>query len=104
MLTSGLTSSNTDEWATPQDLFDTLDATFHFTLDPCATPENAKCAKFYTKDQDGLKQDWGGGSYMVQSAIRPRDWQMDPKMRRTQGSGRHVNSGKNRHTLVALIH
>lgn len=60
MLTSGLTSSNTDEWATPQDLFDTLDATFHFTLDPCATPENAKCAKFYTKEQDGLKQDWGG--------------------------------------------
>ena len=60
MLTSGLTSSNTDEWATPQDLFDALDATFHFTLDPCATPENAKCAKFYTKEQDGLKQDWGG--------------------------------------------
>ena len=60
MLTSGLTSSNTDEWATPQDLFDKLDATFHFTLDPCATPENTKCAKFYTKHQDGLKQDWGG--------------------------------------------
>ena len=60
MLTSGLTSSSTDEWATPQDLFDTLNATFHFTLDPCATPENAKCAKFYTKEQDGLKQDWGG--------------------------------------------
>lgn len=60
MLTSGLTSSNTDEWSTPQDLFDALDATFHFTLDPCATPENAKCAKFYTKEQDGLKQDWGG--------------------------------------------
>ena len=60
MLTSGLTSSNTDEWATPQDLFDALDATFHFTLDPCATTENAKCAKFYTKEQDGLKQDWGG--------------------------------------------
>lgn len=59
MLTSGLTSSNTDEWATPQDLFDTLDATFHFTLDPCATPENAKCARFYTREQDGLKQDWG---------------------------------------------
>ena len=59
MLTSGLTSSSTDEWATPQDLFDTLNETFHFTLDPCATPENAKCAKFYTKEQDGLKQDWG---------------------------------------------
>lgn len=104
MLTSGLTSSITDEWATPQDLFDTLNATFHFTLDPCATPENAKCAKFYTKEQDGLKQDWGGGGYMVQSAIWPRDWQMDPEMRRTQGSGCHANSGKNRHAMVALIH
>lgn len=60
MLTSGLTSSNTDEWATPQALFDELNGTFHFTLDPCATPENAKCAKFYTKEQDGLRQDWGG--------------------------------------------
>lgn len=59
-MTTGMTSSNTDEWATPQDLFDVLNATFHFTLDPCATPENAKCAKFYTKEQDGLKQDWGG--------------------------------------------
>lgn len=59
-MTTGMTSSNTDEWATPQDLFDRLDATFHFTLDPCATPENAKCVKFYTKEQDGLKQDWGG--------------------------------------------
>lgn len=59
-ITSGLMSSNTDEWATPQNLFDKLNATFHFTLDPCATPENAKCAKFYTKEQDGLKQDWGG--------------------------------------------
>ena len=59
-MTTGMTSSNTDEWSTPQDLFDKLNATFHFTLDPCATPENAKCAKFYTKEQDGLKQDWGG--------------------------------------------
>lgn len=59
-ITSGLMSSNTDEWATPQNLFDRLNATFHFTLDPCATPENAKCAKYYTKEQDGLKQDWGG--------------------------------------------
>lgn len=59
-MTSGMTSSNTDEWATPQALFDKLNETFHFTLDPCATPENAKCAKFYTKEQDGLKQDWGG--------------------------------------------
>ena len=48
------------EWATPQALFDSLDKEFSFTLDPCASPENAKCAKFYTKEQDGLAQPWAG--------------------------------------------
>lgn len=63
MLTRGLTSSNTDDWATPQALFDKLDAVFHFTLDVCASKDNAKCKKYYTKEQDGLKQDWGGTLY-----------------------------------------
>lgn len=63
MVAPALLSSQTDEWATPQDLFDGLNGTFKFTLDPCATAENAKCAKFYTKEQDGLKQDWGGKLY-----------------------------------------
>lgn len=51
-------SSRTDEWATPQQFFDQLDAEFAFTLDPCATPENAKCAHYFTRDDDGLHQDW----------------------------------------------
>lgn len=53
-------SSKTSEWATPQELYDSLNAEFHFNLDPCATKENAKCAGFYTKEKDGLKQNWGG--------------------------------------------
>lgn len=53
-------SSKTDLWATPQDFFDSLNKEFGFTLDPCATPENAKCNKFYTKEIDGLKQNWEG--------------------------------------------
>ena len=60
MNTEVMFSSATPEWATPQDLFDALDAEFHFTLDPCSTDENAKCAKHYTKAQDGLAQDWTG--------------------------------------------
>jgi len=48
----------TAEWGTPQAVFDKLDAEFHFTLDPCAASWNAKCKKFFTKEQDGLKQDW----------------------------------------------
>ena len=53
-------SSKTPEWATPQNFFDELNKEFNFTLDPCATKENAKCKKFYTKEDDGLKQNWGG--------------------------------------------
>lgn len=37
-----------------------LDEEFHFTLDACATEENHKCDRYFTKEQDGLKQDWGG--------------------------------------------
>ena len=60
MITAGMMSSNTVEWATPQQFFDDLDAEFHFTLDPCSTHENAKCEKHFTKEDDGLRQSWGG--------------------------------------------
>ena len=52
--------SQTDLWETPQDLFDELDAEFHFSLDVCAIPENAKCDHFFTPKVDGLRQNWGG--------------------------------------------
>lgn len=55
-----LFSSKTDEWSTPQHIFDALDAEFDFNLDPCATDENHKCDRYYTKEQDGLSQNWGG--------------------------------------------
>lgn len=55
-----LLSSKSNEWATPQAVFDELNKEFNFTLDPAATSENAKCQRFFTKEQDGLKQDWSG--------------------------------------------
>lgn len=55
-------SSKTPEWATPQELFDALDKIHHFDLDPAATPENAKCARYFTATDDGLSQNWGGAS------------------------------------------
>jgi len=51
-------SSQTVEWPTPQGLFDELNEEFGFALDPCATDENAKCEMYFTKEDDGLKQDW----------------------------------------------
>lgn len=53
-------SSKSDLWETPQDLFDKLNAEFGFTLDTCALPENAKCDRYYTPEQDGLSQPWDG--------------------------------------------
>lgn len=49
---------STDDWGTPQAFYDMLHEEFSFTLDPCASPENAK-AEFFTVDDDGLEQDWG---------------------------------------------
>ena len=50
--------SESNEWGTPQELYNELNEEYGFTLDPCATSENAKCNKYYTKEDDGLSKDW----------------------------------------------
>lgn len=55
-----LLSSKRHDWETPQDFFNALDREFHFTLDPCATKETAKCEKYYTPEENGLLKSWGG--------------------------------------------
>ena len=54
-------SMESNEWETPQELYDELNKEFSFTLDPCCTKESAKCDKYYTEEDNGLIQDWGGG-------------------------------------------
>jgi phage N-6-adenine-methyltransferase len=41
-------------------LFAELNREFNFTLDACASPENAKCPHYFTAEQDGLQQTWTG--------------------------------------------
>ena len=53
-------SSKSNDWATPQDFYNQLDAEFGFTLDPCASQSSAKCSSFYTADDDGLSKNWEG--------------------------------------------
>ena len=53
-------SSKTDLWETPQELFDELNAIWHFETDVCAIPTNAKCERYYTPEIDGLAQEWRG--------------------------------------------
>ena len=57
-LQKAMISSKSNEWVTPQWLFDELNTEFSFTLDPCANEYNAKCPHFYTKDNNGLKYSW----------------------------------------------
>jgi site-specific DNA-methyltransferase (adenine-specific) len=58
-------SNKTNEWTTPKDFFEKLNNEFNFTLDPCCTTETAKCSKFYTQKENGLKQCWGGNKVFM---------------------------------------
>lgn len=57
---NGRYNGNGREWATPPEVFGPLDAEFGFTVDACATPENAKCERFWTEAENGLAQNWAG--------------------------------------------
>ena len=109
MINSAMFTSNTAEWATPQAFFDELDAEFHFTLDPCATPQNAKCARFFTKEQDGLAQSWQGekvycnppygrdiGKWVKKAA--------DEVSRGGADACRHAHSRENGHVVFPRLH
>ena len=60
----GMFSSNTPVWETPNDLFEELNNVFHFDVDVCALPENTKCTRYFSPEQDGLAQKWSGACWM----------------------------------------
>ena len=53
------------DWATSLALFREWDERFGpFELDVCATAHNAKCKKFFSPEDDGLRQVWHGVCWM----------------------------------------
>ena len=79
-------SSKRHDWATPQSLFDWLDAEFLFVLDAAATADNTKCgAAFISPKDDALSLPvgawvqkvgvWGGINL---SKFRPSIWLNPP--------------------------
>ena len=62
---AGMFSSRIDDWETPIEFFRTLDAEFHFDLDPCADDQNHKCPTYFTREQNGLSKNWGGTGFSV---------------------------------------
>lgn len=80
MNTEVMFSAHTDQWATPQDFFEELNAEFHFTLDPCADEFNHKCDLYYTKAQNGLIQCWKEQTVFCNPPLRARHCCMGKKM------------------------
>ena len=53
-------SKKSDEWETPINHFEEWDKEFKFTLDACATKNNAKCDNYITIETNALKVEWKG--------------------------------------------
>lgn len=98
-------SSLTDEWATPAHVFKALDKEFNFDIDVCADESNHKCAHYFSKEQDGLKQDWNGSCWMnppygrvigqwvkkaYESARGGPSWSAYYPLARTHAGGGHI--------------
>jgi phage N-6-adenine-methyltransferase len=79
-------SHETDEWATPKKLFNELNSEFDFELDTCATADNAKCARFYTKDDSGLDSEWATRNWCNPPYSQIKKWLL--KARREQLKGK----------------
>ena len=47
-----------DYWETPQQVFDTLNNIYNFEVDICCVPETAKCARYFTEQDDSLSFRW----------------------------------------------
>jgi len=49
-----------DDRQTPPELFDPLNERFGFTIDVAASSTNTRCQRYFTKEDDGLRQSWTG--------------------------------------------
>lgn len=47
-----------DNYTTPPEIFDPLDAVYHFKYDIAAAHDNHRCAKYFTKEDDALSIKW----------------------------------------------
>lgn len=78
-MNKALLSSVKMDWRTPKDFFRELDQEFHFGLDAAASPENAKCERYFTPNGWVIlfvERVWG---CVLQSAIWPGDREMGSK-------------------------
>lgn len=80
-----LMSGDNTEWGTPSDFFMWIHASMLFTVDVCATHDNAKLGRFWDKAQNGLAQRWDGETFWMNSEF---------------GDALPIWTGKARHSVV----
>ena len=76
MNTDLMFSSKKDDWETPQFLFDELNKEFGFSIDVCASNQNAKVNRFWNRDMDSLKIPWM--DWAINNDLRPVFWMNPP--------------------------
>lgn len=84
---NGRYNGNGRHWATPPEVFDPLHREFDFTLDPCATPETAKCPEFFTETQNGLERSWAGHRVFMNPPYGREVYDWTRKARLEQSAG-----------------
>lgn len=64
-----------DEWETPSEVVEPLAQEFGpFDLDPCAREENAKAPFYWSREDDGLQQEWAGKVWLNPPYSDPAPW------------------------------
>tara|TARA_R110000851_G_scaffold28742_2_gene79772 strand:- start:14133 stop:14615 length:483 start_codon:yes stop_codon:yes gene_type:complete len=89
-------SSKSNDWGTPQNFYDKLNNSFGpFTLDPCSDGQNNKTDNYFTKEQNGLSQDWSGNKVFMNPPYGRaiKDW-----LKKAYEEGQKPNT-----TVVCLI-
>ncbi len=71
MVSNALFTSKSQEWETPHSFFNKINQTYNFTLDACATEDNKKCEKFFSEQQNGLKQSWANETVWLNPPYEP---------------------------------
>lgn len=63
-----------DLWSTPPEVFNALDQEFCFGFDVCAEDGTAKCAEYWTIEDDALTKDWVLASSIVRRSNDSSLW------------------------------
>lgn len=87
-------SSESDEYGTPKEFFDSINSLYHFTLDAAASDKNHKCNKYFTKENSSLDKDWSGETVWINPPYSNIEAFMKKAMEETR---------KNENTKVVML-